>query len=337
MIQSYRHYLESLERNARLPVISKILVIFAILIAIIIGISSSLIYFENKKEAPIRQQARYLENVNSTLVANQQSLDEILSSFKVAGAKVQLVDTLKESSAASSGFFVSLDDLEKSLSKIELVIGNLENQKLKYQADTAPLKFNTINEHVIAYIEESQKTLDEIYNEQSYIKDVLYASGPSFYLPVLTDETLWHEGNKDAITNYYKDTKSQADITLNSLSKLTTPEVFKSYYETQVAYLTLLINTSDKIINILSQKDDPNKDTATQVEKAYQILTFAKRDNEKLAEKLLSEKAKTFDITRSEQKFAEIKLAQNSILSDIQQEYSALPQTRLDKLHLPFH
>ncbi len=108
------------------------------LILIPIGTISSLIYFENKKEAPIRAQARYLENAADALFSENQSIAEILSSFQIAGAKVQIVDNLKESTASSAGFFVSLDDLEKSVSKIELASRNLENQKLSLGQNNTP-------------------------------------------------------------------------------------------------------------------------------------------------------------------------------------------------------
>lgn len=332
MIQSYRHYLESLENKTRFLTLSKFLILLMASILIIISAVSSLIYFENQRETPIKKEAKYLQKLNGMLISAGQSFDEITTSFQVAGAKVQLVDNLKESSESSSGFFISLDDLEKSLSKIELVEKNLENQKQVLRETIPPSKFADLNSHVVSYLETSYKTLDEIYIEQSFVKDILYASGPNFYLPILTDETIWKEGNHDAILTYYKDTKSRADVTLKSLSKLNVPEIFKPYYDTQVSYLTLLVTTSDNIINIVSQKDDPAKDTATQLEKAYQILNSAKVENVKLSENLLAEKTKVFDVSQSQNRFALVKLEQNSLEKNIQEEYQTLPPTKIDKI-----
>ena len=324
-ITSYKHYLEVLEYGTRSPLTSKVALLTMAIILVVVGVASSFIYLEDKKEAPIREQAKYLEKSQNVLFSTSQSLDEVLASFQVAGAKVQLVDDLRESSASPQGFFVSLDDLEKSLSKIELLKKNVENQQLAYSTNIPPQKLTDLNSHIISHLENTRQTLDGIYQEQNFIKDVLYASGPTFYLPVLTDESIWKESNRDAITSYYKDTKSQADETLKVLSKLNVPPVFKSYYDTQITYLALLVSVSDKIINTLAQADDPGSDSVTQTEKAYQQLTLARKDNEKLADALLVEKKKIFDASLNQNKFAKIKLEQNSLINNVQEDYASLP------------
>ena len=335
LINSYRHYLDSLDTKTDTGAIGKILFIIGILILITVGITTSLLYYESEKEAPIRKQERYLQNATNTLVAINQSVDEVLSSFQVAGAKIQLVDNLKESSASASGFFTSLDDLERSLSKLELMNKNTQSWKVSFSENNPPENLTETNATIVNFFNNTQKDIEGIYNEQSFIKDILYASGPSFYLPILTDETIWKQNNKDAIVNYYKEVKLQADETLKSLSKLTPPEVYKSYFNTQSAYLTLLVNVSDKITNTLAQKDSQNPEDATQVEKAYQQLILAKKENEKLADTLLVEKKKIFDIARNQEKFSKIKVQQKLLLSSLQQKYEALPPTKIDKLRLP--
>ncbi|MDP2632632.1 MAG: hypothetical protein Q8P25_02830 [Candidatus Curtissbacteria bacterium] len=334
-VHSYRHYLDSLDNKTDTGLLGKILLIVGIVILVVVGVTSSLLYYESKKETPIRRQAAYIQNTNNTLISINQSVDEILTSFQVAGAKIQIVDDLKESSAAASGFFTSLDDLERSLSKLELMNKNLENTKLSFMDIDPPQDLENTKDGVITFIVDTQLNLEDIYTEQNFVKDVLYASGPSFYLPILTDETIWKQNNKDAIINYYSNVKLQADETLKSLSKLTPPEVYKSYFDTQTAYLILFVNVSDKIINILAQKDSLNPDEATQIEKAYQQLIHAKGDNEKISETLLLEKKKIFDLARNQQKFARIKAQQNLLLSDLEQKYVALPPLKIDNLPLP--
>ena len=334
-VQSYRHYLDSLDKKTNTGPLGKILLFAGFVILMMVGITSGIIYYESKKEAPIRKQAAYLQNTSNILASQNQSIDEILSSFQVAGAKVQLVDSLKESSAAASGFFISLDDLERSLSKLESMEKNIQNTKLTLNSSIPPENLSGPNSDVITFFSNTQNSLGEIYTEQSFIRDVLYASGPSFYLPVLTDETIWKENNKDEIINYYKDVKTQTDESLKSLSKLTPPELYKSYFDTQITYVTLLVNVSDKILNILSQKDSTNPEEPTQLEKAYQQLIIAKKENEKLANTLLAEKTKIFDITRNLQKFEKIKTQQNLLLTNLQQKYESLPPTKIDKLPLP--
>ena len=94
-VQSYRHYLDSLDKKTNTGPLGKILLFAGFVILMMVGITSGIIYYESKKEAPIRKQAAYLQNTSNILASQNQSIDEILSSFQVAGAKVQLLNSLK--------------------------------------------------------------------------------------------------------------------------------------------------------------------------------------------------------------------------------------------------
>ena len=68
------------------------------------------------------------------------------------------------------------------------------------------------------------------------------------------------------------------------------------------------------------------------IEKAYQILTLARKDNEKLSLKLLNERLRLFDTKRNLDRFAALKLVKNSIDDKLTFAYANQPQPKSLKL-----
>ena len=103
----------------------------------------------------------------------------------------------------------------------------------------------------------------------------------------------------------------------NNLSKLKVPPNFKEYYDTQIAFLELIIKVSSNVTGILAQEDEQNIESATQLEKAYQVVIGAKRQNKELFDKLLSERFELADLKLNLAKFGPINIVQNSLSAQI--------------------
>jgi len=194
-VVSYRHYLDLLENKPGSPLFQKVLVF--VLIVALIGIGTiSAAFYKYRKEVPIRAQYQYLQSTNTDFESSKQSLKEVLSSFRVAGDKVSIVDSLQNEPNPSSGFFVALDDLEKNLSKIEATNVNVQTKKINTEGNVVPSKLVDLNNQILDFYSQSSQIMSDLYKDHLFAKEMLLASGPKFYLPVLTDEKLWEKATR---------------------------------------------------------------------------------------------------------------------------------------------
>jgi hypothetical protein len=318
---SYRHYLDLLENRPGSPLFHKILIF--LLAAVLIGVGTlSAVFYKYQKDAPLRGKYEYLETAKSDYESSRQSINEVLAAFRVAGDKVSIVDALQEAQTQSQGFFVALDDIEKNLSKIEATKNNISAKKDRTENQNPPGEFTGLHNQLIDFYGQSLSVLSDIYKDHLFAKELLLASGPKFYLPALSDENIWESGNELQITQYYSRAKEDADIALKNYSRLSPPPHFQSYYDAQVTYLTILVNLSDNIINTLSVGNDQNLDSATQIEKAYQLFVGAERESETVSRTLLAEKLKLVDIKENLNKLAPIELKGNSLEENLVLAYA---------------
>lgn len=324
---SYRNYLDFIQKKPESTVFSKITTVLLIVIFLVVGISAAAFY-KFHEEAPLLAKYQYLESVNTDFSGAINSVNDILVSFKVAGDKIEVVDGLKESSASASapGFYVSLDDVERMLSKIEATSQNLQSKKSSLEAQAIPDDLVDLANQVDSFYSKSSVILTDIYKDQLFAKQLLLASGPKFYLPTLTDDYLWQKQDKAEITNYYQSAKDEANTSLAALSKLSPSPKLQDYYKAQINYLTLLVKLSDDIINTLSISDDKNLDNATQIEKAYQHLTNAKKENLKNDQDLLMQKLKLVDVEDNLNKLTPLELQGNAIQVVLKNAYENTPQ-----------
>jgi len=239
-IHSYKYYLLSLKKNPELSLIYKIIIILFGLIFIIIGSSSAYFYYSIKKEEPVIKQRQYLEITSGGFYSVTQSFDEILNVFKIAGAKTYFLDTHKESSQSALGFFVSVDDITKTLSKIELIKNNIDYQKSLLNDNQNLEKYISLNAEISDYYNSAQNLSDRLHNDYLFLKTITIALGPEFYLPKLTNDALWETQDEKKIIEYYLRVKTEANTTLSSLSKLNVPLNFENYYQSQLQYLELM-------------------------------------------------------------------------------------------------
>ncbi len=327
-IHSYKYYVSVLEKKPKISLLRKALFLFFAFVLIVGGAISAFSFWQYFKEAPLRTENHYLEVAIGGFSSSKNSLSEILASFQVAGAKVKAIDILKEATPTAEGYYVTLDDIGKAIAQVESTQKSLLDQKNQLSKLEVPDKFQSIRKDLLSYYNESSTLLDSLLSEQNFQKEILVASGTGFYLPVLTDETLWQNQKPQPIIDYYEDKKRQANITLSDLSALTVPADFKTYYDTQIAYLELLVNVASDINKTLSAANETGKDSVPQIEKAYQILQQAKIKNEGLSGQLLAEKLKVFDKKRNLAKFAEVSISQNALQAKLADLYQNEPQPK---------
>lgn len=329
---SYKHHL-ALITQKKPKIFQKALFVFLGILLTAAGIVTSVFYYEYKKDEPLRVENQYLDTVIGSFSTTRQSISETLATFQVAGAKIKAIDNVKEATPQAAGFYATLDDIDKTVAKIEALEKNIKFQKSQLSKLDPPPKFAGVSEDLKSFYENSSSILAVSRQEQIFAKQMLVASGLSFYLPVLSDESLWKLGQAKQIQGYYDAKKLEANTALTSLAKLTVPENFKVYYDNQIAYLTLFVETGSKISALLAEQDDKNPETATQVEKAYQLLNAAKKNLEPIAQKLLVERLKVYDQKRSLERSAQINLMASSINERLSQLALVQPQPKTDQVY----
>ena len=319
---SYKYHLYLLKQKAKPRFVKKILSLLLLVIILAVGVFSSLMYWLYNQEAPLRAQNTYLEVASDGFNSTAQSINEVFETFQVAGAKTVAVDSLKEASASVliEGYPILLQDIDKTVAKIESAKRLVTNKKLDLKNQAAPLKFDELNNNLLSFYDSVIVNLENSKKENLFAKDMLLAMGQNLYLPTISDETLWTLQNRDGLKTYYQSKKEELNNSLAALSKLQTPPIFKDYYQLQMDYLTKLAILSDEITKTLNEQDDKNPQNALPVEKAYQILNKAKKENADLSGKLLSQRLKAFDLKRNFEVYAAVKVTQNSLgqrLTDI--------------------
>lgn len=322
----YKHYLQLLKSKPSSKLIHKLAAVSALAVFIAVGTFSAF-YYQYQKVQPQILKYEYLQQIGGDFTSANQSVNEVLTAFKVAGAKVQIVDKLQETpQATASGFYVALDDLEKTSSLLDQTQQALANKQQDLEEKSAPLEFATLAVEIAAFYTNSQIVISELYADQIFAKELLLASGPKFYLPALTDDKLWDNPDKKAIISYYQAQKDDANIALTNLAQLSPPPHFQEYYAAQIEYLTRLVVLSDNIINTLSVSDSNNVEDATQIEIAYQYLTIARRENELVSQKLLQEKLKLVDVGENLNKMAQVELQKDYLHQNLTTAFELTPK-----------
>lgn len=331
-IFSYQHHLSVLTQRAKPKFIHKTLLLTLGVTLLCAGFISSLIYYQFKKDEPLRAENHYLQSTIGAFSTAKQSVDETLRNFQVAGAKIKIIDNLKESTPQAAGYYALLDDIDRTTAKVEALEKNIRYQNSQTKRQKIPGKFDQITRDLTSFYETSLKTLEGTIKEQQFAKDILIASGTSFYLPVLSDEAMWAAQGSKQIKAYYETRNIEANTALASLAKLTVPDSFRSYYDNQIAYLTLFVETGSKIIDTLEKQDDQNTENATQIEKAYQILNAAKAKNQQISQNLLTQRLKVYDPKRNLETFAQMNLMAGSINDQLVRLAANQPQPKTDQL-----
>lgn len=308
----YKLYLGYLKEERKRQ--KKIILLIGLFSVIVFtGVVLSLFFWQSKKVGKFEKEIADLQRIQADFNSTRDSINDLLTSFKIAGIKVSYLDTNKESTEQALAFFTALDDLEKNISKMQTIAENIKVTQKELSKSYVGSEYESLKNNLTSYYQESLITLDKLIDNHQKAKDLLITSGVNFSLPVLTQEELWEKGENQEILDYYLKTKDQATLILNSLYELDNNFQFTDYIDAQIAYLTLVIRLSANIIDTLNLPDEDNFDAPTQKEKAYQTLIGAKRENEILAAKILSERLKIVDLERNLENFAPVKLKENSL------------------------
>lgn len=291
-VVSYKEYIAIFSRYHQKNFdFSKIVLIFVITVFFAFTISFAISTNKNKLQEPVRTQIKFFETANSSFIKANQSLEDLFSSLQVAGAKIEKIDNLKESTP-SPGFFVALSETQNAIYKIRQSKDNLTFQKETLKKEAAPSIYSELNTQLFRYFDKSDSLLLGLEKKQTELKDLLIATGPNFFLPVLSDESLWQSQDIEKLQDYYIGQKKEAKTSLDNFQKIQVSDELKFFKDTQLTYYNLLINVSDNILSVLKKTNVTNEDKSIVLEEAYQVLTGAKRENEFIAGKLLEEKLK---------------------------------------------
>lgn len=294
-VVSYREYLDYIERHGKSNIpIAKMSVILVVALFLAFSLATTHSSYRNKKIEPQIAQVRYFNAAGDTFYKSRQALDDLESSFQVAGVKTEKIDSLKEGSASATtpGFFITLGDIQKSIAQIKTVKETVVYERDQLAKTNVPEVYITLNNQLVDSLNLSETFLADNEKTQEQLKDLVLASGPNFYLPILSDEQLWQGQDIDKIKSYYENKKKDAQAAAEMFKKIEVKPELKKYKDTQLSFFQLVVNVSDNITNILNRKvvQPDNFDTASLQEEAYQVLVGAKRENEIIASQLLEER-----------------------------------------------
>lgn len=308
----YKYYLDFYKRNTKPTPLRHLLPVFFVIVFAVFGAVSSLSFYLYSKEAPLRAKNDYIVTLANVYNASRDSAGDVLNNFKVAGTKTAVISTVAESSASANGYFIALDDQQKILDKIQLAQKNISFQRSQLTGKTIPFGLEPITTQIVSYLDNTQLTLTEIYNEQNFGKQLLQIQGPDFYLPKLTNDNLWQKPDKESVSAYYQDAKGQADSTLNKLAQVDPPQEFKNYWEMEIEYLNLVKLVSDNTLSIINTAS-VSQEGPTQAEKAYQFITDVKNQKNQLIIDLESERLKFISTQGNLDKFNSVINSQKGI------------------------
>ena len=314
---SYKYYLYLLKKEAGNVPWQKIFLSITAVLVIIFGMVSSVIFYQYQKDEPLREEVRYLQKAAASFSAASSSIEEILSISRIAGAKTEFISNTQEATAQAEGFFISLDDLERSQQVVSAAKNNINFQKTLLNDDQIPAKYLSLKKDLLEFYDEANAEVEKLAGDLEFAAKLLTVVGPNFYLPVLTNDSLWQLQDPQRVMSYYENTKKQADITLAGLAKITIPQKFKTFSDLYISYLERVVAVADNIIVVLREPESEEGEEANQLERAYQILVGATRENEEFSQKIASERLKLFDAKENLERFAAVNLAKNSLAEKI--------------------
>lgn len=318
---SYKEYLEILKGPPRKKRVYKTaLVSFFIAVFLLIGTLSALIFYYKKNIEPQVLASNFIESASTGFISSKQSLNDVLETFQVAGAKVATVDNLQNSASPQEAYFIDLADKQKLLSKISLAKQNVQFQRQQLQKTHSLPGLQSITSDLINYYEQSEASFDQTEKDHEFFKNVLLALGPDFYLPTLSKDSVWEKGDKAKIKEYYEGKKLKAQDALANISSFSPEADFKDYYNAEIAYLELVVKVSTDMTNTLNSNPEEKPDSASVVERAYQQLVNAQKENNAISINLLAEKRRLLELKENLNKFAAVRYQANSLEARLKDE-----------------
>lgn len=317
-IYSYKYFLHIQKKLPKTTAATKLILLTSAVILMILGSFSALAYYQYKKEAPTKAARLYLEAAIIDFNSTRTATDELVTSAAVAGTKIEYIKS-QEEPPAKAAYHASLDDVERILAQTNLIRKNIDSAKALSQTNTPP-QYQDLNLALANYYQDLDAALLNLALDYRFIRDITLAIGPDLYLPVLSQKDLWEKEDWQVIKTHYEKLQESSNTALTKLAKLEVPGKFRTYHEQEIAYITLLVNLSTGIANILSVAGDTTGDTATQIEKAYELLVKSEKVNLELAEDIFKKRTEIFDTKRNLEGLAHIRIQENSLASKLEEE-----------------
>lgn len=292
---SYKDYLHFVTTKRKSPFVLKITIVLLVIIFIVFGIVSGTYYVGQKALEPQKVRQAYINSTSQNLDQTKKSFEEVLALLQVSGAKVEAIDSIKESSKSADGFYASLDDYQKMLSTLETAKKNFRDQKEDQIKAGVPIEYEDLKSETIKFYEDAENYINYQISKYTFAKELLLALGPDFYSQSLTKSTLWKENNEKEILDYYTKIKAGASNALVNLAKLSPQDEYKGLLKLENEYLQQVVKLADGITNTLSVQNVLPPDAATNVEASYQLLVITEKENEKIYLNLEKEKNRLFN------------------------------------------
>lgn len=303
---------------SRIFVYKKYIYSFFILAIILTAALST--YNKINKDKQLSEKKQFIGLVSANLIASDQSLDEVVQSLNIVNSNY---DKVLSEGALQTDYALVISDNQKSLSQIESIKTNSQQQKESISQTKTPDEYETLKIDFMDYYSQTDRLLDSLINDFKFENNLLKVITKNNSGTITND--LWQKQNKEEIITYYKDLKNQAVTAIGELSNIKISDKYQNYYDLQSAYFQLILAASDEIIKILNDTEavPPGQDDPTQIEKAYQVAFTSQEKITSLRKKIIGEKQRILSLKIGRQDFDNLVLLQQSVegkIKDINQK-----------------
>src|SRR3989344_6035128 len=218
------------------------------LITVIIVVICALAINKVNKDKQLPEKKQFIGLLSANLIASDQSLDEVVQSLNIVNSNY---DKVASEGTLQSDYALIISDNQKSLSQIESIKTNSQQQKESISQVKTPDEYETLKIDFMDYFSQTDRLLDSLINdfkfENNLLKIVTINNGS------VINNALWQKQNKEEIIIYYGDLKNQTVAALSELSKIKVNDKYQNYHNLQNAYFQLILATAGEIINVLNE------------------------------------------------------------------------------------
>src|SRR3989344_3883433 len=280
------------------------------LITVIIVVICALAINKVNKDKQLSEKKQFIGLLSANLIASDQSLDEVVQSLNIVNSNY---DKAASEGTLQSDYALIISDNQKSLSQIESIKTNSQQQKESISQVKTPDEYETLKIDFMDYYSQTDRLLDSLINDFIFENNLLKVISTNDSSPINND--LWKKQNREEIIILYKDLKNQTVTALSELSKIKVSDKYQNYHDMQSAYFQLILAASDEIVNILSETEavPPGQDDPTQIEKAYQVAFKSQEKITSLSEQIIDEKQRILSLKIGRQDFDNLISLQRSV------------------------
>lgn len=324
----YHTYLEILsEKEHKLSFFGKLMLSALAIFLTFASFLSAFSIYKYKQEAPLRNKYTYLVSAQKGVLATSSSLDEIVTTFNVQGEKTVAIDNLKNENNTSDGYLIYLSQLQKNKTKIESISQNIKFQKDQITSGGTIEEQLDLKNQLISYYDASTESLEKLKADHQFFISIHMGLGPSLYLPVLSEDSVWQTQNKEEIKNYYNKMRDEAGLALENLSKIDAQGDYKAYLDSQLKYLEALVNLSGAVTAVLDGQTKSIDDEKQHIEAAYDLSIKSKNGLEATSGQILNEKLRLTDAANNIAQLVSVRFLENTVNNSITNSLNGLSYT----------